>query len=186
MQFRLEEIGTSHVYLERTEPHIGKIGCSSGPIYHPTQAHDLINISHLVKQGISQKASELYEKGHLTRAIATELGICKTAVKNRLVEAGIELRSHSNGQLTNNKKPKQKCIKTAPYGCCLVDGQLHKDPREQSTLKLILNWAIQGQSHCAIARRLNDQNLKPRHATKWSQSTVGFIIKRHQEHGSKG
>lgn len=98
----------------------------------------------------------------------------------------MELRSHFNGQLNLNKKPKQKSIKTAPYGWCLVDGKLHKDPREQSTLKLILKWAKQGQSHCAIARRLNEQNLKPRHATKWSQPTVGFIIKRHQEQESNG
>ncbi len=150
------------------------------------QPHDIINISHLVKQAISQKASELYEKGHSTRAIATELGICKTSVKNRLEEAGMELRSHSNGQLKDKKKPKNKSIKTAPYGWCLVDGMLHKDPREQSTLKLILKWAKQGQSHCSIARRLNEQNLKPRHATKWSQPTVGFIIKRHQEQESNG
>jgi hypothetical protein len=48
-------------------------------------------------------------------------------------------------------------------------------------LKLIFKWAEQGQSHCAIARKLNDQKLKPRHAEKWSQPTVGFIIKRHKK-----
>ncbi len=146
----------------------------------------MINICHIVKQGISRKAVELYEKGHSTRAIATELGICKTAVKNRLEGAGVELRSHSNGQLTQNKKPKQKSIKTAPYGWCLVDGKLHKDPREQSVLKLILKWAKFSESHCAIARKLNVQNLKPRHAQKWSQPTVGYIIKRHLEQESHG
>lgn len=93
----------------------------------------------------------------------------------------MELRSHSNGQIQDKKKPRAKSIKTAPYGYCLVDGMLHKDPREQSVLKLILKWATLGQSHCAIARKLNDQKLKPRHAEKWSQPTVGFIIKRHNE-----
>lgn len=92
----------------------------------------------------------------------------------------MELRSHSNGQLNSKKKPKEKSIKTAPYGWCLVDGMLHKDPREQSTLKLILKWAKQGQSHTSIAKKLNEQNIKPRHALKWSQPTIGFIIKRHQ------
>lgn len=156
-------------------------GCGNGSIYHPSQPHDIVNISHLVKQGISQKASELYEKGHSTRAIARELGIAKTTVKNRLSEAGVALRTHSNDQATLTKKPRAKSIKTAPYGWCLVEGVLHKDPREQSTLNLILKWAKQGLSHCAIARKLNEQNLKPRHAQKWSQPTVGFIIKRHQE-----
>ncbi|GIL17448.1 MAG: hypothetical protein BroJett040_11990 [Oligoflexia bacterium] len=156
-------------------------GCGSRPINHLAYPHDIIDISHLVKQAISHKASELYEKGYSTRAISNELGISKTAVKSRLTDVGVELRSHSNDQLTSNKKPKIRSIKAAPYGYCLVDGMLHKEPREQSTLKLILKWAKQGQSHCAIARKLNDQNLKPRHADKWSQPTVGYIIKRHQE-----
>jgi hypothetical protein len=93
----------------------------------------------------------------------------------------VEIRGHSNDQLNTQRKPKKKSIKTAPYGWCLVDGMLHKEPREHSTLKLIFKWAEQGQSHCAIARKLNDQKLKLRHAEKWSQPTVGFIIKRHKK-----
>jgi hypothetical protein len=34
--------------------------------------------------------------------------------------------------------------------------------------------------HCAIARRLNEQGIKPRKAAQWSQPTVGYIIKRHE------
>ena len=149
------------------------------------QPHDIVDISHLLKLGISKKAGELYEKGYSTQAIARQFNISRTSVRNRLSEVKVELRSHSNKQLTSKKKPKQKSIKTAPYGWCLVDGLLHKDPREQSILKLILKWAAQGLSHCAIARRLNEQKHKPRHAEKWSQPTVGFIIKRHQEIESK-
>jgi DNA invertase Pin-like site-specific DNA recombinase len=160
---------------------IGDLVCSDGPTYHHLHPHDIIEIPSLNKAGISQKASELYEKGHSTKAISRELGIPKTTVRDRLNKAGVELRSHSNSQIQNKKKPRAKSIKTSPYGYCLVDGVLHKDPREQSILKLILKWSEQGQSHCAIARKLNDQNLKPRHAEKWSQPTVGFIIKRHQE-----
>ncbi len=140
-----------------------------------------MDISHLVKEVISQKAAELYEKGHSTRAISIELGIGKTTVKSHLDKSGVAIRSHSNDQLGKKLKPRARSIKTAPYGFCLVGGMLHKEPREQSILKLIIKWAEQGQSHCAIARRLNDQKLKPRHAKKWSQPTVGFIIKRHQE-----
>ncbi len=123
----------------------------------------------------------LYEKGYSKSAIARQLGIGKTTVNSHLIASDVELRTHSNDQLYNKKRPKIRSIKTAPYGLCLVDGLLHKDPREQSILKLILKWAKQGQSHCAIARKLNEENLKPRHATKWSQPTVGYIIKRHQE-----
>lgn len=158
-----------------------KIGCGRGPINHQVQPHDIIDISLLVKQVVSQKTAELYEKGYSTRAIARQLGIGKTTVNSHLAASNVELRSHSNDQLHNRNKPKTKSVKTAPYGFCLVDGLLHKDPKEQSILKLILKWAKQGQSHCAIARKLNEQKLKPRHAAKWSQPTVGYIIKRHQE-----
>lgn len=158
-----------------------KIGCGDEPIYHLSYRHDFIDISHFTKQGISKKAAELYEKGFSTKAISNELGISKTAVNCRLTESGVELRSHSNRQLKTKSSTKKKSIKTAPYGFCLVDGMLHKDPREQSTLKLILKWAAQGKSHCEIARKLNEQKLKPRHALKWSQPTVGFIIKRNNE-----
>ena len=162
-----------------------KIGCGDEPIYHLRYPHDNIDVSHFTKQGISKKAADLYEKGHSTKAISTELGISKTAVNSYLTQAGVELRTHSNRQLKSKSSTKKKSIKTAPYGFCLVDGLLHKDPREQSTLKLILKWAEQGKSHCEIARKLNEQKLKPRHALKWSQPTVGFIIKRQNEKQEK-
>ena len=161
--------------------YIGKIGCGREPINHLGYPHDIIDISLLVKQVVSQKTAELYEKGYSTRAIARQLGIGKTTVNSHLAASNVKLRSHSNDQIHNKKKPKTRSIKTAPYGFCLVDGLLHKDPKEQSILKLILKWAKLGQSHCAIARKLNEQKLKPRHAAKWSQPTVSYIVKRHQE-----
>jgi hypothetical protein len=63
----------------------------------------------------------------------------------------------------------------------LVAGQLQPDPREQVTLQLIIKWWQEGLSHCAITKSLNKKNIKPRKAKEWSQPTVGFIIKRHQE-----
>lgn len=125
--------------------------------------------------------ADLYQKGSSTKAISRDLGICKTSVRGQLIAAGVPLRTHSNDQLHAKKNKRAKSIKTAPYGYCLVDGMLHKEPREQSILSLILKWADRGFSHCGIARKLNEQNLKPRHAEKWSQPTVGLIIKRHQE-----
>jgi DNA-binding NarL/FixJ family response regulator len=156
-------------------------GCGKPPIYHPRYPHDIIEISNLTRQGISKKIAELYENGLSTKAVAEELLISKTAVRDHLNDAGVPLRSHSNNQISPNKTGRTRSIKTAPYGYCLVAGKLHEEPREQVILKLILKWWKQGMSHCAIARELNRQNKKPRIASKWSQPTVGFIIKRHQE-----
>lgn len=93
----------------------------------------------------------------------------------------MELKAHSYGQFKRSAKTKVMSEKTAPYGYCLVQGKRVEDPKEQVILKLILKWATEGKSHCAIANTLNEKKLKPRKATKWSQPTIGFIIKRHQK-----
>ena len=85
-----------------------KIGCGHGPINHQPQPHDIIDISLLVKQVVSQKTAELYEKGYSTSAIARQLGIGKTTVNSHLTASNVELRSHSNNQLRNNKKQNKK------------------------------------------------------------------------------
>jgi hypothetical protein len=72
-------------------------------------------------------------------------------------------------------------IRTAPYGYCLVNGKREVDPKEASVVRLMMKWREQGMGYCAIARRLNEQNIKPRKAAKWSQPTVGFIIQRQLE-----
>lgn len=88
------------------------------------------------------------------------------------------LRAHSNDQLDGPVKAKSIAIKNAPYGFALVNGVLHEDPKERAVVQLIIKWWQQGLSHGAIARKLNDQKIKPRKAARWSQPTVGFIIKR--------
>ncbi len=139
----------------------------------------------LTKQGISKNIIFLYEKGYSIQAISTKLKIPKTTARDRLLKAGIPLRTHSNGQLKNKICPRIKSIKTAPYGFCLVQGQLQPDPKEQANLQLILNWWQQGMSHCDIARTLNGKKIKPRKAKEWSQPTIGYIIKRHQGNKSE-
>ncbi len=160
---------------------IKKFGCTSFTIYPPRHPHDFISIPTLTKVGISEKTSELYAKGLSTRAIANELCISKTAVNGHLKSQDIPLRSHSNSQLSSSNNVKVRSIKTAPYGYCLLEGKLYKSPKEQSTLKIILLWASQGMSHCSIARELSKQKNKSRKAAKWSQPTIGLIIKRHNK-----
>ena len=66
-----------------------KIGCGDYPIYHPRYPPDIMTIPSLTKRGISEKVSELYEKGHSTQAVAGELRISKTAVRDHLKESGV-------------------------------------------------------------------------------------------------
>jgi len=149
--------------------------------YEPAQAHDSIHVSLLTKGGITEKSVQLYAEGLSIQAIATKLRLTKGAIRNHLLKAGVALRAHSNDQLHDQVYPRKRSIKTAPYGYCLVAGQLYPDPREQVVLQLIIKWWQEGFSHCAITKSLNKKNIKPRKAKEWSQPTVGFIIKRHQE-----
>ena len=68
-----------------------------------------------------------------------------------------------------------------PYGFVWLEGKLVKEPREYKVvLKIIGLWKA-GKGFTAIARTLNDQRLLTRNGKKWFQSSVGAIIKRHQE-----
>jgi len=130
---------------------------------------------------IFEKCLLLYENNHSLQAIATELGISKSVVRTTLLQEGVELRGHSYKTLKQSRRKQTMSDRTAPYGYCLIQGKRVEDPREQVILKLILKWSSEGVSHCGIAKRLNDKRFKPRKADKWSQPTIGFIIKRHQK-----
>jgi hypothetical protein len=156
-----------------------KIGCGYWTTSEPRQPHDIIGISNLTKQTISRKARELYRKGFSLIAVADEIGASKSGIRRALIEAGEPLRGHSNSQISGCTKTKVMSVKTAPYGFCLVGGQLMEDPKEIANVHLMLKWWQQGMSLGAIARKLNSKNVKPRKAMAWSQPTIGFIIQRH-------
>jgi len=155
-----------------------KIGCGSPSIYHPTQWHDKIDVFRFSTAGISHKIADLYRSGLSLQAVARQTDRSKTYVRKTLLKHGADLRAHSHDQRTGGAKAKAMAIKNAPYGCCLVNGALLENPKEMAIIHIIIKWWQEGLSHGAIARKLNDQNIKPRKAALWSQPTVGFIIKR--------
>ncbi len=158
--------------------HMSKIGCGLPSIYHPAQPHDSIDVFRFNPSSISQKAVHLYQSGLSLQAVARQVHRSKTYVRKTLVESGVDLRAHSNDQLDGPVKSKSIAIKNASYGFTLVNGVLHEDPKEMAVVQLIIKWWQQGLSQGAIARKLNNQKIKPRKADLWSQPTVGFIIKR--------
>jgi len=124
------------------------------------------------------KAVDLYRSGLSLQAVARQVHRSKTYVRKTLLKNGVALRAHSYDQLTGGVKAKPMAIKNAPYGYCLVNGTLLKDPKEMAIVQLIMKWWQQGLSHGAIAHKLNNQKINPRKAARWSQPTVGLIIKR--------
>ncbi len=143
----------------------------------PPQPHDFIQYYSAVKLVITEKASGLYSEGFSLSAISASLNVSKNRVRKALLDQGVALRLHSNAQ-GNGLKGVKPASRNAPYGYCLVRGRLHEDPREMATVMDILKWWKQGMSHGAIARHLNSLKVPPRKAARWSQPTVGIIIKR--------
>ena len=133
-------------------------------MYDGGQAHDSIALYRLSKQGIYDNAAALYGKGASLGAIARELSIPKSTVRQTLLDGGVALRLHSRRQARSLVVPSQVSIRTAPYGFCVIEGRLVEDPKEASVVRLIMTWWRQGMSHCAITRRLNNQRIKPRKA----------------------
>ena len=158
-----------------------KFGCATPTTPKVVQSHDFIEKIMSKRALIFKKCLHLYENHHSLQAIATELGVSKSVVRTTLLQEGIELRGHSYKALKQSRRKQTMSDRTAPYGYCLIQGKRVEDPREQVILRLILKWSSEGLSHCGIANRLNNKNFKPRKAAKWSQPTIGFIIKRHQK-----
>lgn len=120
----------------------------------------------------------MYESGQSLKAISRQIDVPKSSLRGILLQGGMVLRAHSNNQNKIFKKPRMMSVKTAPYGFCLINGQLKEDPRESVVVQLIFEWWQQGMSQMAITRKLNEQKLKPRSAKEWSQPSVRKIIKR--------
>ncbi len=139
------------------------------------------------REGIFKRGAELYEQGHSLQAISRELKVPRSSIREILISGGTVLRPHSwkprkkyDWSQKNYTWPKP-AIRNAPYVFYLSQGKLKPDSREQEIIQIILELCREGKSHGAIARELNYRNIKPRKAKKWSQPTVGFIIKRHQK-----
>lgn len=109
------------------------------------------------------------------------MGLAKSTVRDVLINEGVVLRSHKKVPYRFKGIVRKVSVRNAPYGYRLVNGLLEEHPVEQSVLTVILGLNARGVSACGIAKRLNEQNIRPRKATLWKQPLVSIIIKRHKK-----
>ena len=64
----------------------------------------------------------------------------------------------------------------APFGYRLVDGRYVIQEEEAAVVRQIYDWAAAGVSQRDIARRLNEQGVKPYMASSWGKTSVGRLI----------
>jgi len=72
-----------------------------------------------------------------------------------------------------------------PFGHAWLEGRLVLEPREYKIVLKIMQLWRSGKTLAAIADLLNSQYVPTRMGKKWFHSSVGAIIKRHNEEKQK-
>ena len=132
---------------------------------------DSIDVSSFCKDAIFEKALQFYESGLSLAQVAQTLQIPKSTIRTTLVEAGVALRPSTRGM---NKSD----IGATNYGHVRIDGKAVKDPKEQKLIRLMISYWQSGMSFNGIAKKLNNQKIKPRTAKEWNNGTIRKIILR--------
>lgn len=115
------------------------------------------------------------------REIARELNVSRTTVRKALLNGGADLHPLSNGPRKDNARSARPHMGIAPFGYCVIKGDLTEVPKEQETIQIILKLKSSRMNLRAIADQLDRHKIKPRSAKKWDHSIISSIIKRHQK-----
>ena len=131
--------------------------------------------------GISAKVAEFYGSGMSLRQISRELNCSKTFARKTLLDAGVDLRPKSGGELPGTRKTERLRAGNAPFGYRILRGRLILDAGEIEIVQLVMNQWHSGKSYSTIARYLTDHKIKNRKATPWDHSLVRSIVERHKD-----
>jgi len=142
----------------------------------PLYMLDIIDISSLFKECISQKCIALYEKGQSLRQISQEVGWSKTTIGVELNKAGLILRKKNLVPASGTENNARGKTGNPPYGFCWLRNQLVVNPKEIETAHLIVKLWQAGTKPNGIVKILTDQKIKSRSHKQWHHSTIKNII----------
>ena len=124
---------------------------------------------------------ELYRKGLSLNDISLKTNFAVSTVRDALIEHWITLRTNKKVNGSSIKEQDRSFTGQIPYGFCLIDGELIPDPREQKTIKKILELWESGMAYIAIKRWLNNKKIPSKLRRKWNDKTVAAIVRRHSK-----
>lgn len=116
---------------------------------------------------ISEKAIELYEKGHSIAETAAMVGVPASSLFDAMKEKNIPTRPVWKAQRKN-----------PAYGYAWFSGEIVMNPVEYKNVLLILELSKMRKRPHQIANYLNVQGVRPRRGKKWFARTVTDIIRR--------
>lgn len=131
---------------------------------------DYIDISSFHREALFEKAAQIYQSGLSLSLVAETLQIPKSTPRDTLVQGGMPLRPTTSGM-------DKRDIGAPNFGHVRIDGKVVKDPKEQKLIRLMVSYWKSGMSFNAIAKKFNDQKVKPRTAKEWN-GTIRKIILR--------
>lgn len=132
---------------------------------------DSIDISSFCKDTLFEKAAQIYQSDLSLSLAAQTLQIPKSTLRDTLVQGGMPLRPTTSGM-------DKRDIGAPNFGHVRIDGKVVKDPKEQKLIRLMISYWKSGMSFNAIAKKFNDQKIKPRTAKEWNNGTIRKIILR--------
>lgn len=107
----------------------------------------------------------------------------RTGIKRHTVWKTIKrLRKESESEVSvpygRWRKGKKRTGARPPFGFCILEGELVRDPKEYRTLLLIFNLWTKGMSITSIVNLLGEKGLRSRTGKEWSYRVVQSITKR--------
>ncbi|RNB87435.1 recombinase family protein [Brevibacillus fluminis] len=71
-----------------------------------------------------------------------------------------------------------------PYGFAADAEGLRVIPEEAEVVKDIFQWQVDGLGAAAIAKRLNQRRVPPKHGSRWAESTLHRMLRNHVYYGA--
>ncbi|QDK44635.1 hypothetical protein DOM22_05395 [Bdellovibrio sp. ZAP7] len=110
--------------------------------------------------------------------ISARTGIKRHTVWKTLKQLKKESSSEVSVPYDRWRKGKKRTGARPPFGFCILEGELVRDPKEYPTLLLIFSLWTKGTSVTSIVNLLGEKGLRSRTGKQWSYRVVQSITER--------
>ena len=153
-------------------------GCPTPSISRNWPPLDIIKFFRKGNPIISDEIAVLYCQGMSITDISARTGIKRHTVWKTLKRLKKESSSEVSVPYDRWRKGKKRTGARPPFGFCILEGELVRDPKEYPTLLLIFSLWTKGTSVTSIVNLLGEKGLRSRTGKQWSYRVVQSITER--------
>ncbi|WP_168196564.1 helix-turn-helix domain-containing protein [Bdellovibrio sp. ZAP7] len=155
-----------------------KNGCPTPSLSRNWPPLDIIKFFRKDSPLISDEIAVLYCQGMSITDISARTGIKRHTVWKTIKRLKKESNSEVSVPYDRWRKGKKRTGARPPFGFCILEGELVRDPKEYPTLLLIFDLWSKGMSVTSIVNLLGEKGLRSRTGKEWSYRVVQSITKR--------